>query len=453
MHRTMKSDVSHRSIVKLQKVYGFCMYMVLVNESPSNEFQFHCGLKQDDPLSPYLFIFVMESLHLSFSSAVDEGLFTEAAASSIGCSIMLNQFRYLGVMVGECMSRHKAWVDVVLKLRSRLSKWKAKTLSIGGRLTLLKSVLGASRLYSMSIFTVPRDGSLWFRVIQALYGPMIDMHSVHKASSWCSIMREGDRTLRDAFPRMFVLESVKQIFVAEKMVMPVDYSFRRPVRGGDEQQQFTDLASTMDSVSLSSSHDRWVCNLSGDGEFRVKEVRNFINDLFLPSHPEPTRWVKYIPIKINIFAWRARRDCLPTMVNLIRRGVTLESSNCPLCLSCEEDVHHVFFQCDLAWVVLRRVCRWWDLDWQLWSSFSDWYSWFSLIRLSSKVKSLLEGVFCVAWWSIWILRNRTIFDDNPPTRSVILDDIVSFYFHWCRNRCKRLFSWEAWPKNPYFISL
>nr|GFA07902.1 RNA-directed DNA polymerase, eukaryota [Tanacetum cinerariifolium] len=218
------------------------------------------------------------------------------------------------------MSRHKAWVDVVLKLRSRLSKWKAKTLSIGGRLTLLKPVLGASPLYSMSIF-------------------------------------KGDRTLRDAFPRMFALESVKQIFVAEKMVMPIDYSFRRPIRGGIEQHQFTDLASTMDSVSLSSSHDRWVCNLSGDGEFRVKEVRNFIGDLYLPSHPEPTRCVKYIPVKINIFAWRARRDCLPTRANLIRRGVTLESFNCPLCLSCEEDVHHVFFQCDLTRAVLRRVCR------------------------------------------------------------------------------------------------
>ncbi|GJZ38150.1 pentatricopeptide repeat-containing protein [Tanacetum coccineum] len=53
-------------------------------------------------------------------------------------------------------TRHKAWDDVVLKLQSRLSKWKAKTLSIGGRLTLLKSVLGASPLYNMSIFKVPK---------------------------------------------------------------------------------------------------------------------------------------------------------------------------------------------------------------------------------------------------------------------------------------------------------
>ncbi|GJX36859.1 putative RNA-directed DNA polymerase, eukaryota, reverse transcriptase zinc-binding domain protein [Tanacetum coccineum] len=48
---------------------------ILVNGSPSNNFSFHCGFKQGDPLSPYLFILIMESLHMSFSRAVNEGLF------------------------------------------------------------------------------------------------------------------------------------------------------------------------------------------------------------------------------------------------------------------------------------------------------------------------------------------------------------------------------------------
>nr|GEZ66489.1 RNA-directed DNA polymerase, eukaryota [Tanacetum cinerariifolium] len=61
--------------------------------------------------------------------------------SLIGC---VYKFRYLGVMVGELMSRRSAWDDTVNKIQSRLFNWKVKTLSIGGRLTLLKSVLGAS---------------------------------------------------------------------------------------------------------------------------------------------------------------------------------------------------------------------------------------------------------------------------------------------------------------------
>ncbi|GJU41644.1 RNA-directed DNA polymerase, eukaryota [Tanacetum coccineum] len=366
----------------------------------------------------------MESLHMSFLRAVDEGLFKgvylqgsisishlfyEDDAMFIGewsdanLKGIVNILKCFFLASGLCMSRHKAWADTVLKLRSRLSNWKVKTLSIGGRLTLLKSVLGASPLYNMSIF------------------------SVNISSNWCSIVRElhlltdkgfdflshckkrigdgngtrfwydkwlGDKSLRDQFPRLFALELDKEALVAVKMNTSVAHSFRRPVRAGFEHQQMVDLNSLLESVSLSSSHDRWFCDLGGDGEFRVKEVYNFLDDLFLPSHFESTRWVKFIPIKINIFAWR---DCLPTRASLTRRGVLLDSSNCPLCQSSEEDIQHVLFRCDLAEIILRRICRWWDLDWQVLVSFSDWQSWFSSIRLPTKVKNMLEGVFCVAW--------------------------------------------------------
>nr|GEZ82562.1 RNA-directed DNA polymerase, eukaryota [Tanacetum cinerariifolium] len=292
------------------------------------------------------------------------------AASSIGCGVLHKQFRYLGVMVGECMSRHNAWASTVDKLRSRLFKWKMKTLSIGGRLTLLKLVLGASPLYNMSIFKVPKgilnsmeairskffngmepstnkitwaawnkvlaskenggigvssyhalnhalllkwvlrfisqDGPLWFRVIKALYGNLIDSHPVNLSSNWCSIICE-----------LHLLE----VTVANKVQGVVSSSFRRPVRAGSEYQHLTDLNSLMESVSLSHSCDRWICDLSGDGEFRVKEVRNFLDNLFLSSYVDATRWVKYILIKINVFVWRARRDFLPTRVNLSRRGL------------------------------------------------------------------------------------------------------------------------------------
>ncbi|GJS10851.1 zf-CCHC domain-containing protein [Tanacetum coccineum] len=148
-------------------------------------------------------------------------------------------------------------------------------------------------------------------------------------------------------------------------------------------------------VARLPSPTMWTCDLSGDGEFKVKVIRNFIDDLFLPSSDVATRWVKFIPIKVNVFSWRARRDRLPTRVNLSRRGVLLDSHLCPLCNAAMEDVQHVFFRCDVARVVLRKICRWWDLDWQEICSFSDWDAWFLSFRLSSRLKSILEDRRCV----------------------------------------------------------
>nr|GEX79683.1 RNA-directed DNA polymerase, eukaryota [Tanacetum cinerariifolium] len=53
------------------------------------------------------------------------------AASLIRCAVMQNSFRCLEVMVGDSMSHKLSWADTVQKLRSRLSKLKVKTLSIG----------------------------------------------------------------------------------------------------------------------------------------------------------------------------------------------------------------------------------------------------------------------------------------------------------------------------------
>ncbi|GJT91615.1 hypothetical protein Tco_1080460 [Tanacetum coccineum] len=137
-----------------------------------------------------------------------------------------------------------------------IGEWSSDNI-LGGIINVLKCFycLGINKLI------LHKESALGVGVIQAIY--------------------EGDSTLRDDFPRMYVLELDKQISVADKIVAQVDVSFQRPVRGGIELNQFNDLVSFIDSVSLSSSHNRCVCNASGDGNFRVKDILNSSRYVFL----------------------------------------------------------------------------------------------------------------------------------------------------------------------------
>nr|GEX55943.1 hypothetical protein [Tanacetum cinerariifolium] len=57
---------------------------------------------------------------------------------ALGLRINMSPFSYLGSKVGGIMSLIRSWNEIVDSMIVRLSKWKMKILSIGGRLTLLK---------------------------------------------------------------------------------------------------------------------------------------------------------------------------------------------------------------------------------------------------------------------------------------------------------------------------
>nr|GFA43842.1 RNA-directed DNA polymerase, eukaryota [Tanacetum cinerariifolium] len=115
--------------------------------------------------------------------------------------------------------------------------------------------------------------------------------------------------------------STKEVLVVDKMGAPsFSTSFHRQIRDGAEKQQWIDLLSILDPIRLPSSSDSWVCDLNGEGMFRVKDILLVLDDMYLPATSDATRWVKCVPIKVNVFTWRARRDRLPTRLNLTKRG-------------------------------------------------------------------------------------------------------------------------------------
>ncbi|GKA28478.1 RNA-directed DNA polymerase, eukaryota, reverse transcriptase zinc-binding domain protein [Tanacetum coccineum] len=102
-------------------------------------------------------------------------------------------------------------------------------------------------------------------------------------------------------------------------------------RGGAEGEQFLLLRSRVHDILLPQMCDRWVWSLLSLGEFLVKSVRKYIDDILLHKEPVHTRWVKVVPIKVNILAWKVWLDNLPTHINLPSRGLEIPSLSCPLC--------------------------------------------------------------------------------------------------------------------------
>nr|GEZ27011.1 RNA-directed DNA polymerase, eukaryota [Tanacetum cinerariifolium] len=344
---------------------------IIVNGSPTEEFQFYKRLKQGlfngIVLGPTLqlshmfyaddaifvgqwsnanidtLVLVLECFHRASGKRINMnkskimGISVEEdkvdiAASKIGCLILKSPFSYLGSKVGGLMSHIQSWNEVVDRVYTHLSKWKMKTLSIEGRLTLLKSALGSMPIYHMSIFKVlVRD----LQRLESIRSHLFNGNDLHgKVMSWVkwknvlASKEKGDLGVS----RLYALNREKLISMADKLEqVDLGSSLRRMPRDGVELMQFSELNTSLEGLQLLSMNDRWTWTMVGTGDFYVASARKYIDDKKLQGPSITTRWVKAVSIKINIMAWKVRFDYLLTRLNLSRRGLELQSILCPIC--------------------------------------------------------------------------------------------------------------------------
>ncbi|GJS19939.1 RNA-directed DNA polymerase, eukaryota, reverse transcriptase zinc-binding domain protein [Tanacetum coccineum] len=434
---------------------------ILVNGSPTSEFSLKRGLRQGDPLSPFLFIIVMEGLHIALRDELTANLFQGVKMSSeiwlshlfyaddviilsewnqcdmdniicilnvfylaSGLKINISMSNLYGVGVSSdniksmaactgcsasnlpfttwspIVRKHEPycnWNSLIERFKIELSGWKA-TFIFSGRFNSSKSVLGSLGIYYFSIFKVPEAVLKTLESLRALFFGVLQIPLSWK-DTWL-----GDAPLCSRFNRLFRLEKNQNCLVRDRIVNGLwAWDWRRPVNGGRALADLNNLLMDIGSLNVEVDRDCVVSSLSTDGSYSVSFIRKHIDNCMIANSLPSTRWCKIIPRKVNIFMWRLLLDRLPHRLNLSSRGLDIDSILCPVCSEHVESNSHAFFSCSAASNIWRLVRGWCELKIPTLSSCDEWDIWYTSWKASKVEKDRAYVIFAATCWMLWRL--------------------------------------------------
>eukprot|EP00261_Vitis_vinifera_P025806 XP_010658742.1 PREDICTED: uncharacterized protein LOC104881182 [Vitis vinifera] len=328
-------------------------FSVLVNGVPAGFFPSSKGLRQGDPLSPYLFVLGMEVLDALIRRAVAGGYLS-------GCSIKGDRRHTLKIshlfFADDTIVMPKAVARRLDKVqrdflwgggsevkKAHLIKWEAicEAKSNGGlglrKLVLLNKALLGKWVWRLAI---DRD-DLWKQVIIEKYGQ--EGHGwrakkaigtigvgvwkeIWKESDWCwdnmgFIVGKGnkinfwtdawceDTRLSQRFPHLYAMAAHRDATVEETWDQNFgqggwNLRFLRDFNDW-ELEMIGNLLHVLRSYKPSMEEDSVRWKGGRNGKFRVKEAYRVVtrpNDIGFPSR---SIWVDSVPTKVAFYAWEA----------------------------------------------------------------------------------------------------------------------------------------------------
>ncbi|XP_058725811.1 uncharacterized protein LOC131597115 [Vicia villosa] len=610
---------------------------VLVNGSATKEFKVNKGLRQGDPLSPFLFVLAMEGLTTLVRKSIEVGdfkpfkygeedyadilqfaddtiilgksscdnlwslkvllrgfelvsglkinfaksniigvnvgdSFLNAAKAFLSCNKGSIPFKFLGIMVGESHRKKKVWAEVINKIKGRLSSWKGKNLSMGGRVTLVNSVLNAIPTFTLSFFKAPtkvikeirrlqsdflwggstdkkcihwvkwkyvcrpkekgglgvrdveevnkalllkwkwrilkEDNAIWSKFFSLRYPcpklklqvPNGDMNRSDDSIWWRDITKNnliddfidggfsgcfsccckdgknilfwhslwlGDQSLRELYPDLFDMSTIKNCAIADVLVWnngnhfwELEALFRggaATVFMGGAGSVFLTGAATSSSEAavrgfpcwsrfcadiysftpndMEADSFRW--RINPEKEFSVSSILDIVNDSKSFVWPNQlssllkVMWELKIPPKMHIFAWRFFIEKIPSKDELLNRGVTcILNSDCVFCGNHPEVFSHLFFNCHVVKEIWTQMYGWLGIEEVL-----NGVDFLDFGAIQDKVKNAnhrlkINIVWIAIIWCIWLMRNAIIFKGEAFSFDVVCSNTVFLSWRW-----------------------
>nr|XP_040249320.1 uncharacterized protein LOC120966829 [Aegilops tauschii subsp. strangulata]XP_045086245.1 uncharacterized protein LOC123494445 [Aegilops tauschii subsp. strangulata] len=152
----LKLGISPRFTEIVMRCVTSVSFSVIFNGGKQEEFRPSRGLRQGDPISPYLFLLAAEGLSCLLKSTRSneriQGIMVAAGAPQ---GEKLSD-KYLGLPADVGRVKEGSFKYLKDRIRKQVQGWMEKALSVGGKEVLIKSVAQAIPTYSMACFKLPR---------------------------------------------------------------------------------------------------------------------------------------------------------------------------------------------------------------------------------------------------------------------------------------------------------
>ncbi|XP_021985451.1 uncharacterized protein LOC110881535 [Helianthus annuus] len=426
---------------------------VLVNGSPTQEFPCFRGLRQEDPLSPFLFIITMEALSCVVKRACDIGLFDGIRCKADGP--ILSHFMYADDVVKQLERLRKdflwgsdpehgkmswvAWQKIMAPIDvggvgigslkeaniALLAKWWWRFKVDGPCLwrSVIWNLYSSSRQWCDIPVRLSAPG-IWKQVTgisKDLWDMEVDLPGLFKGilGSGTNIHFWKDRwalekPLQLVFPNLFRLERVKNSLVANRVrveggIMVLSFEWVREPGSSEELLELEGLLLIMGDVNLGSGMDKWEWKADQSGVYSVRSLRTEMQNTIYPVQEGGFIW----------HTWASLKN--------------------------EETTDHLFLSCGLAQAVWDSVSRW--------CRISPVYAFESkdLVRMhhhlsgSFKWKKVIFTIVQTTVWCMWRCRNEVVFNQKQANVARLVEEIRALGFLWVRSRAKlQEMSWEMW---------
>ncbi|KAF5799462.1 putative reverse transcriptase zinc-binding domain-containing protein [Helianthus annuus] len=315
------------------------------------------------------------------------------------------------------MSLSKNWIPVIDSLKSRLNSWKALNLLFGGRLPLVKAVLGSLPVFFLSMFKAP-----------------IKIIGKWKGSGENKLCHVSDR-----------IECVN-----DKIITP-RWKWRRKKIMEVEKEEILELLDLLNLFHFGEETDKWTWRCDIIKGFSVQSARKCIEQTLHGQEEDICEWLSWVLIKINCFTWRLLQNSVPVAVNLCARGILSTSSYCVDWSDLLETVAHAFLECPFAMEVWRKVSVWARWDFTCFDNLEDMYHQI-FVDASANSKNFLLCIMYMTIWTIWEERNDSVFRRLRKSANRAREDIISSLFNWICHRSKtEIKGWSEWVLYPLCI--